>query len=92
MATPELNKIGVKPIGETTYQSNNGAIETGSFGLARIVVEKETTAGRVIFGPDNAESVVPRWMIESLGFTVDPVSNSLKLVLPIPSKKDKPAP
>jgi hypothetical protein len=90
--TPELNKIGVKPIGKTTYQSNDGAIETRSFGLARIVVEEETTAGRVIFGPDNAESIVPQWVIESLGFTADPVSNSLKRVLPIPLKKNKAAP
>jgi hypothetical protein len=92
VATPELNKIGVKSIGETTYRSSDGLIETVSFGLARIVVEEETTAGRVIFGPDNAESIVPLWVIESLGFTVDPVSNSLKRVLPIPSKKNKPAP
>ena len=91
VAAPELDKIGVKPIGKTTYQSNGGAIETGSFGLVRIVVEEETTAGRVIFGPDNAESIVPRRVIESLGFTVDPVSNGLKRVLPIPSK-DKPTP
>ena len=91
VATPALKMIGVKPIGETTYQTNDGTIETGSFGLARIVVEEETTAGRVIFGPDNAESIVPLWVIESLGFTVDPVSNSLKRVLPIPSKKNKPA-
>ena len=90
--TPELKKIGVKPIGETTYESNDGVIETVSFGLAQIFVEEQTTAGRVLFGPDNAESIVPLGVIESLGFTVDPVSNSLKRVLPIPSKKDKPAP
>jgi len=84
VATPELNKIGVKPIGKTTYQSNDGAIETGEFGLVRIVVEGETTVGRVIFGPDNAESIVPKTVIESLGFIVDPMSQSLKRVLPNP--------
>jgi hypothetical protein len=92
VAAPELNRIGVKPLGKTTYQSNDGTVETGSFGLARIVVEEETTAGRVIFGPDKAESIVPQCVIESLGFTVDPVSNSLRRVLPIPSEENQPAP
>lgn len=92
VAAPELNKIGVKPIGKTTYQSNDGTIETGSFGLARIVVEEETTAGRVIFGPDKTESIVPQCVIESLGLTVDPVSNSVKRTSPIPPKEDKQAP
>jgi hypothetical protein len=92
VATPELEKVGVKPIGETTYRSNDGVIETVSFGLAQIFVEEETTAGRVLFGPENVESIVPLWVIESIGFTVDPVSNSLKRVLPIPSGKNKPGP
>ena len=90
MATPDLDKIGVKPVGKIDYQANDGTIKTGSYGLARIVVDGETTAGRVIFGPDDAAAIVPQSVIESLGFTFDPVSNELKRVVPIAKKNQNP--
>jgi hypothetical protein len=54
------------------------------------VIDGETTAGRVIFGPDDATAIVPQSVIESLGFTFDPVSNELKRVVPIAKKNQNP--
>jgi hypothetical protein len=54
------------------------------------VVEQDATADPVILSPQTDESVVPREVMESFGFSVDPVSSSLKGGVPIPSKKEKP--
>jgi hypothetical protein len=37
----------------------------------------EITAGRVIFGPDNAEPILGVTALESVGVTIDPTSRTL---------------
>ncbi len=46
----------------------------------------EITAGRVIFGPDNAEPILGVTALESVGFTIDPASRTLKKLPAIPLK------
>ena len=46
----------------------------------------EVTAGRVVFGPDNAEPILGVTALESVGVTVDPTSRTLKRVPAIPLK------
>ncbi len=42
--------------------------------------------GRIIFGPDDAEPLLGVVMLESLGFTVDPVTQTLKRLPLLPLK------
>jgi hypothetical protein len=46
----------------------------------------EVTAGRVIFGPDNAEPLLGVTALESVGITIDPASRTLKKLPAIPLK------
>jgi clan AA aspartic protease len=63
----ELRKIGIKTIGKMPYELANGVIEEYEFGLAEISFMNETTAGRVIFGPDNVEPILGVTALESVG-------------------------
>jgi clan AA aspartic protease len=84
--TSELRKIGLRPIGQMTYELANGHIERYEFGLAQISFMNEVTAGRVIFGPDNIEPILGVTALESAGITVDPASQQLKRLPAIPLK------
>ena len=83
----ELRKIGIKTIGRNGYELASGAIVEYEFGLVQIEFMNETTAGRVIFGPDNAEPILGVTALESVGMTVDPTSLTLKKLPAIPLKK-----
>ena len=54
----ELRKIGLEPVGTKRYELADGTVLEYPFGLAEITFMGETTAGRVIFGPDNAEPLL----------------------------------
>jgi hypothetical protein len=82
----ELKKIGVKAVGKMSYELANGNIEEYPFGLAEISFMDETTAGRVIFGPDNIEPILGVTALESAGITVDPANQQLKRLPAIPLK------
>jgi clan AA aspartic protease len=82
----ELNKIGVRPVGKMSYELANGHIEEYPFGLVEISFMNETTAGRVIFGPDNVEPILGVTALESTGITVDPANQQLKRLPAIPLK------
>jgi clan AA aspartic protease len=81
----ELRKIGIKPIGKTTYELADGSLEEYEFGLAEISFMGDVTAGRVIFGPDDIEPLLGLTVLESVGIVVDPANQMLKR-LPIPLK------
>jgi len=83
----ELNKIGVQPVGNTVYELANGTIEKYSFGLVEIAFMGDVTAGRVIFGPDNAEPLPGVTALESVGITIDPANRTLKRLPAIPLKQ-----
>jgi clan AA aspartic protease len=82
----ELNRIGVQPVGRTAYELANGTVEEYPFGLVEIAFMDEITAGRVIFGPDNAEPILGLTALESVGVTIDPASRTLKRLPAIPLK------
>ena len=82
----ELKKIGVTAVGKMTYELANDQIEEYPFGLAKISFMNETTAGRVIFGPDNIEPILGVTALESAGIIVDPANQQLKRLPAIPLK------
>jgi clan AA aspartic protease len=82
----ELKKIGIKAIGKMAYELATGTIVEYEFGLAEISFMNETTAGRIIFGPDNVESLLGVTALESVGVTIDPTNRTLKRLPAIPLK------
>ena len=82
----ELRKAGIEPIGKTVYELASGAVEEYEFGLAEITFMGEITAGRIIFGPDNAEPLLGVTALESVGITIDPANRTLKRLPAIPLK------
>src|SRR5262245_10452645 len=82
----ELRKIGIKPIGRMTYELADGDIEEYEFGLAQLSFMNETTAGRVIFGPDGIEPILGVTALESVGLTIDPANQRIKRLPAIPLK------
>lgn len=83
----ELTCIGVQPAGRMTYELADGTLQEYSFGLVKIEFMGEITAGRVIFGPDNAEPILGVTALESVGITVDPANRTLKRLPAIPLKR-----
>jgi len=82
----ELRKAGIQPVGRTAYELARGRVEEYSFGLAEISFMGEITAGRVIFGPDDAEPILGVTALESVGITIDPANRTLKRLPAIPLK------
>lgn len=54
----ELRRIGVQPVGKMAYELTDGTLQEYPFGLVQISFMGELTAGRVIFGPDDAEPLL----------------------------------
>jgi clan AA aspartic protease len=82
----ELARIGVKPVGKMVYELANGALHEYPFGLVEITFMGEVTAGRVIFGPDDAEPLLGVTALDSVGISVDPANRTLKRLPAIPLK------
>lgn len=82
----ELRRMGLPIAGRTTYELANGTVLEYPFGLATIEFMGEVTAGRVVFGPDNAEPLLGVTALESVGITVDPANRTLKRLPAIPLK------
>ena len=82
----KLQQIGVKPVGKMVYELADGTKHQYPFGLVEIKFMGETTAGRVVFGPDDAEPVLGVTALESVGITVDPANRTLKRLPAIPLK------
>ena len=82
----ELKKAGIKPRGRMAYELADGQTVEYDFGLAEIEFMGETTSGRVIFGPDNAEPLLGVTALESVGILVDPANRTLTCMPAIPLK------
>ncbi|MFH1109353.1 MAG: clan AA aspartic protease [Planctomycetota bacterium] len=82
----ELRRIGVQPVGRMAYELANGTVQEYPFGLVEIRFMGEITAGRTIFGPDDAEPILGVTALESVGITVDPADRTLKRLPAIPLK------
>ncbi len=83
---PELARIGIAPVGRTSYELANGDVLEYPFGLAQIEFMGEVTAGRVILGPEGTEPLLGVTALESVGITVDPTNRTLKRLPAIPLK------
>ena len=73
-----LRRAGIEPVGKMAYEPADGVRREYSVGLARIEFMGEITAGRAIFGPDDAEPILGVTALESVGITIDPASQTLK--------------
>jgi len=82
----ELEKIGVRPQGKTSYELADGTVREYPYGLVRIEFMGETTAGRVIFGDPGCEPLLGVTALESVGIMVDPANKTLKRLPAIPLK------
>ncbi|MBS4028432.1 MAG: aspartyl protease family protein [Ignavibacteriales bacterium] len=82
----ELRRLGINPIGKTSYEFADGSIKEYSYGLAQIEFIGEITAGRVLFGSDTTEPILGVTVIESIGVTIDPANQTLKRLPAIPLK------
>lgn len=82
----ELERIGVKREGKTSYELADGTLKEYSYGLVRIEFMGETTAGRVIFGEPGSEPLLGVTALESVGIMVDPANQTLKRLPAIPLK------
>ena len=76
----------MEPVGKTVYELANGAVAEYEYGLVEISFMGEVTAGRIIFGPDDAEPLLGVTALESVGITIDPANRTLKRLPAIPLK------
>jgi clan AA aspartic protease len=83
----ELARIGIKPVGKLAYELADGRVIEYEFGLAQIEFMGDITAGRVIFGPDDAEPLLGVTQLESAGIVIDPRTGNLKRLPAIPLKQ-----
>ncbi|ERR1041385_663497 len=84
--TSQLRRAGIKPVGTLTYELADGRRLDYEFGLAQIEFMGDITAGRVIFGPDDAEPLLGVTQLESAGIIIDPRTGNLKRLPAIPLK------
>lgn len=82
----ELEKIGVHPVGKMSYELADGTVKEYHFGLVRIELMDEITAGRVIFGNPQTDPILGVTALESVGIMVDPANKTLKRLPAIPLK------
>ena len=81
-----LKKIGIQPKGRMAYELADGTVQEFQFGVVQIEFMGEITAGRVIFGPDDAEPLLGVTALESVGITIDPATRTLKRLPAVPLK------
>lgn len=82
-----LAMAGIRPVGRTSYELADGSVHEYDFGLAQIEFMGEVTAGRVIFGPDDAPPLLGVTALESVGITIDPANRTLKRLPAVPLKQ-----
>jgi len=74
----ELRRIGVEPVGIDTYELANGETLEYQYGLAEIRLLGKTTAGQIVFGPENCEPILGVVALESVGLIVDPKTQTVR--------------
>ena len=82
----ELEEAGIPRRGRMAYELADGCTVEYDYGLAEIEFMGETTAGRVVFGPEAAEPILGVTALESVGITVGPTTRTLKRLPAIPLK------
>jgi clan AA aspartic protease len=84
--TSELKAAGIKAVGKIVYELADGTRKEMSYGLATIEFMGDTTAGRVIFGPEGTEPILGVTALESTGIELNPKDHTLKRLPAIPLK------
>jgi clan AA aspartic protease len=74
----DLRKIGIAPVGKRAYELADGSIQELEFGFAEFEFMNDRTVGRVIFGSEGVEPLLGVTVLESVGISVDPSTQSLK--------------
>jgi len=79
-AAPEdaLRRLGVKVVGRRQYELADGRIIEFDYGLVRIELMGETTAGRVTFAPKGSEPILGLTALESAVLRVNPITQQLE--------------
>lgn len=67
-----LRKLGIKPIGQRSYEMADGTELELPIGLAAIEVKGQTAGGMVVFAGENDEPLLGVTVLESAGFWIDP--------------------
>ena len=75
-----LTSIGVAPQGKNEYELADGSSLELEFGYVFIKVKGEETPVRVVFGNPGCEPLLGAIAMESLGFVVDPTSQTIRRV------------
>lgn len=73
-----LRGIGIEPRTERRYALADGALRDFRIATAELDVLGEIAGATVVFGADDAEPLLGGAALESAGFEVDPVSQSLR--------------
>ena len=73
-----LRELGIKPIGQRTYELADGTELALEIGVAQIEFMGEAVGATVIFGNDDAEPLLGVTALESVGIEVDPQNQRLK--------------
>ena len=83
---PPLEAAGIVPVGSSAYEHADGSVHQYQFGLAQIEFMGDVTAGRVLFGPAEAEPILGVTALESVGIAIDPANQTLKRLPAVPLK------
>ena len=73
-----LRELGIKPIGQRTYELADGTEFALEIGVAQIEFMGEAVGATVIFGNDDAEPLLGVTALESVGIEVDPQNQRFK--------------
>jgi len=79
-----LEQAGIRPAGKMAYELADGTVKEYPFGLAVIEFMGEVTAGRIVFGPDDAKPLLGSTALESVGILVDAANKTLKRLSAVP--------
>ena len=81
-----LAEIGIEPRGRRRYELGNGEPVDYEYGFALVAFEGAETVTPIAFGPPGIEPVLGGVALEGAGFTVDPVTGTLKRLPAMPLK------
>ena len=81
-----LVQAGIRPETKSMYELANGESVEYEVGYARITFHGTETVAPIVFGPSDTQAILGVVALESAGFTVDPVSQTLKKIPAKPLK------
>ena len=83
----QLEAIDLKPEGQRTYELANGKLIRMDIAIGKLEVLGEISGATIIFGKPDTEPILGVTVLESLGLSIDPQSQTLKKLPAISLKK-----